>query len=216
MSKLSKPPTLLSTFNVKEKRKLEQEPEDVNAPPMSSGAEDEDEEEEEEPPPAADLKLRSIRAKKEVPLESDDSEPERSNRGNIKRTNFPTSSIGKSREKTARKTRERGGKQSAAEDTEEASSSSSKRRRVTSESEIDSASQFVDKRGFTKSLNAKSKYGTFNGTYKYGKGSQASRGSQVSRTSQDSQTKKGLSGCHLLVLTLTCRQAKEMVQIVRL
>ncbi|RGP75014.1 hypothetical protein FLONG3_5882 [Fusarium longipes] len=139
MSKKSRPPTLLSTFNVQEKQKLEQEPEDVNAPPMSSGAEDE---EDDELPSATDLKARSSRSKKEAYAESDDSESERSSRGNIKRTSFPSSSTAKSREKTTRKTKGGEGKQSMAEVIEEASSSSSKRMRVSSESENDSPNHF--------------------------------------------------------------------------
>ncbi|CEI65038.1 hypothetical protein FVEN_g11899 [Fusarium venenatum] len=190
MSKHSKPATLLSTFNAnvnkKQKQKLQQEPEDFTAPPVSSGDEDEGEDKE-ETPPVADLKLRSSRAKNHTISDSDDSGPERSNRGNIKRTNFPTSSAGKSREKTGRGTEKRASEQSTAEDTEETSSSSSKRRRVASESRDDPANHFKDTRGFTKSSNSKVKYGYF----KSGKGPQASRGSQAFRGSQDSQTKKG-------------------------
>lgn len=196
LSKLSRPESLLSTFNIKGKQRqtLEKEPEDVNAPPVSSGDEGESEgDDKEEIPPVADLKLKFSRAKKDIVSDSDDSETERSNRGNIKRTNFPASSNAKSREKTTKKTQKRGSEQSAADDTEETSSSSSKRRRVTSGSANDSANHFVDARGFTKSSKSKVRYGSS----RNGMGSQASRASQASPSSQESQTNKGLSRCYI-------------------
>ncbi|QPC75762.1 hypothetical protein HYE68_006514 [Fusarium pseudograminearum] len=190
LSKFSKPETLLSTFNIKGKQKqnLEKEPEDVNAPPVPSGDEDESEGDDKGGiPPVADLRLKPSRVKKDIVSDSDDSEAERSNRGNIKRTNFPTSSTAKSREKTTKKTRKRGSELSAAEDTEETSSSSSKRRRVASGPANDSANHFIDARGFTKSSRSKVRYGSS----RNGKGSQASRASQASPSSQESQTNKG-------------------------
>ncbi|UZP33752.1 hypothetical protein NXS19_001568 [Fusarium pseudograminearum] len=189
LSKFSKPEALLSTFNIKGKQKqnLEKEPEDVNAPPVPSGDEGESEGDDKGVPPVADLRLKPSRVKKDIVSDSDDSETERSNRGNIKRTNFPTSSTAKSREKTTKKTRKRGSEQSAAEDTEETSSSSSKRRRVASGPANDSANHFIDARGFTKSSRSTVRYGSS----RNGKGSQASRASQASPSSQESQTNKG-------------------------
>ncbi|GKU04105.1 hypothetical protein FLAG1_06465 [Fusarium langsethiae] len=184
MSKFSKPERLLSTFKVNksQKQKLEQEPEDVTAPPMSSGDEDEGEDKE-ETPPVADSKLRSSRAKKDTVSDSDNSEPERSNRRNIKRTTFHTSSAGKSREKTEteRGTRKRESEQSGAEDTEETSASSSKRRRVASKPENDPANHFRDAQGFTRFSRPKVKYSVLRN----------SKDSQAPRRSQDLQTKKG-------------------------
>ncbi|KAJ4130791.1 hypothetical protein NW768_006329 [Fusarium equiseti] len=178
LSRNQRPKPLLSTFSGN-KRKLEKEVED-DAPPLSSGSEDEDE----EPPSVADLKLKPSGPKETLP-DSNDSEAERPNRGDIKRSNFSTSSTSHSRKGTLRKVGKSGSKPSTAENTDRESSPSSKKRKTTSESENATPNQFLDERGFTKT-----RYEKFGG-FKYGKAAQASRGSQVSRSSQGSETKKG-------------------------
>ncbi|KAH7197516.1 RTC4-like domain-containing protein [Fusarium flagelliforme] len=176
LSRNQKPKTLLSTFSGN-KRKLEKEVEE-DAPPLSS------EDEDEEPPSVADLKLKPSGPKETLP-DSDDSEAERPARGDIKRSNFSTSSTSKSRKSTSRKKGKSGSKPLTAGSTDRESSPSSKKRKTTSLSENAKPNQFVDERGFTKS-----RYDKFGG-FKYGKAAQASRSSQVSRSSQGSETKQG-------------------------
>ncbi|KAJ4272256.1 hypothetical protein NW762_000967 [Fusarium torreyae] len=186
MNRNQKPVTsLLSTFRDKgqgaPKRKLE-DLDDVNALPMSSGDEAED-----DMPSAADFELKPGGSNHQPPLDqSDDSEPERSGRGNIKRTNFANSGTHKTRKNATRHVSKNESKQSAADDAGETSSSSTKRRKLEAKSGKASVNQFTDDRGFTRSQ----KSGTTYGALKTG-GSQGSRGSQKSRGSQSSQTKKG-------------------------
>ncbi|KAF4454352.1 hypothetical protein F53441_3109 [Fusarium austroafricanum] len=179
MSKLQKPPRLLSMIGSKEQQKLEQQPEDVNAPPMSS----EDEAEDEMPSPA-NFRLKRG-SKNKTPVEqSDDSEPGPSTRANMKRTHFAGSSTDRTRNAT-RKVNQVA--KTSEEDTRETSSSSAKRRKLDNKSRAGSTTQFETKEGFVKKTASKKKYG---GSSKPGS-SQPSRGSQVSRSSQSSQTKKG-------------------------
>ncbi|KAM0563941.1 hypothetical protein ACHAPJ_000149 [Fusarium lateritium] len=186
MNRNQKPVTsLLSTFRDKgqdaPKRKL-QEPDDVNALPMSSGDEAED-----DMPSATDFKLKPGGSNFQSSLDhSDDSEPERSGRGNIKRTNFAKSGTRKTRKIATRNVSKKESKQSVADDAGETSSSSTKRRKLEAKSGKAPVNQFTDEKGFTRSQRS----GTTYGALKTG-GSQGSRGSQKSRGSQSSQTKKG-------------------------
>ncbi|KAF4956943.1 hypothetical protein FSARC_11422 [Fusarium sarcochroum] len=187
LSKNERPNPLLSTFRGKgqdaPKRKLEQ-PDDVNALPMSSGDEAED-----DIPSATDFKLRPGVSKHKFPLDqSDDSEPERSDRGNITRTDFANSGTQKTRKNATRNASKKESKQPVAEDADETSSSSTKRRKLGAKSGKAAVNQFTDEKGFTRSQRS----GTTYGTSKTG-GSQGSRGSQKPRGSQSSQTKKGSS-----------------------
>ena len=204
LSRNQRPKPLLSTFSGN-KRKLEKEVED-DAPPMSTDDEDEDE----EPPSVADLKLKPSGPKKETLPDSDDSEAEAPARGDIKRSNFSTSSTSKSRKGASSKNGKNGSKPSTAENIDR-ESSPSKKRKTNSDSENDKASQFLDQRGFTKSTMSRKKN---KGTWTYSK-VVAARASQVSGSSQGSETKKGLSSYHLLGLVLTFLQAKEQDRMAR-
>nr|RBQ93406.1 hypothetical protein FVER53263_01394 [Fusarium verticillioides] len=176
LSRYQRPPPLLSQIRGCEKRKLEQQPDDVNAPPMSS----EDEAEDDIPLPA-DLRLRPSGSQSQTPIEqSDDSEPETSARGDIKRTAFRDPSSSKSRRNITRKVNQKEEKILKAGSHAETSSSSVKRRKVEGKSGNGSANHFNNSWGFTNAGNSKAKYG-----------SSQPRGSQASRSSQSSQVKKG-------------------------
>ncbi|KAF9771745.1 hypothetical protein IL306_010609 [Fusarium sp. DS 682] len=119
LSRHQKPPQLLSQIGGKEKQKLEQQPDDVNALPLSSEDEAED-----DMPAAADLKLRRGSSQDQMPIEqSGDSEPETSTRGDIKRTAFNNPSSSKTRRNATRKVSQK-------ENDAETSSSSVKRRKL--------------------------------------------------------------------------------------
>ncbi|EXK89257.1 hypothetical protein FOQG_07915 [Fusarium oxysporum f. sp. raphani 54005] len=176
LSRHQKPPPLLSQIRGCEKRKLEQQPDDVNALPMSSEDEIED-----DIPSAADLRLRLSGSQDQTPIEqSDDSEPETSARGDIRRTAFRNPSSSKSRRNVTRKVNQKEEKTSTAGSHAETSSSSVKRRKLDGKSGNGSASQFKDTWGFTNTGNSKAKYG-----------SSQPRESQASRGSQSSQVMKG-------------------------
>ncbi|PNP80323.1 hypothetical protein FNYG_06399 [Fusarium nygamai] len=176
LSRYQRPPPLLSQIHGCEKRKLEQQPDDVNALPMSS----EDEAEDDIPLPA-DLRLRPSGSQIQTPIEqSDDSEPETSARGDIKRTAFRDTSSSKSRRNITRKVNQKEEKIPKAGSHAETSSSSVKRRKVEGKSGNGSANHFKNSWGFTNAGNSKAKYG-----------SSQPRGSQASRSSQSSQVKKG-------------------------
>ncbi|KAF5617186.1 RTC4-like domain protein [Fusarium sp. NRRL 52700] len=177
LSRNQKPPPLLSQIRGCEKRKLEQQPDDVNALPMSS----EDEAEDNIPSPA-DFRLRPSGSQAQMPIEqSDDSEPGTSARGDIKRTAFRNpSSSSKSRRNATRKVNQKEEKTLKAGSDAETSSSSVKRRKLDGKSANGSASHLNDTWGFTNPGNSKAKYG-----------SSQPRGSQASRGSQSSLVKKG-------------------------
>ncbi|KAF5250523.1 hypothetical protein FANTH_4298 [Fusarium anthophilum] len=182
LSRQQRPPPLLSQIRGCEKRKLEQQPDDVNALPMSS----EDEAEDDIPPPA-DLRLRPNGSQAQAQIEqSDDSEPETSARGDIKRTAFRNPSSSKSRRNATRKVNHKEEKTSKAESHAETSSSSVKRRKLDGKSGNGSASHLSDSWGFTNPGSSKAKYGS-----SQPRGSQASQGSRASRGSRSSQVKKG-------------------------
>ncbi|KAF4495164.1 RTC4-like domain containing protein [Fusarium agapanthi] len=176
LSRHQRPPPLLSQIRGCEKRKLEQQPDDVNALPMSS----EDEAEDDIPSPA-DLRLRPSGSQTQAPIEqSDDSEPETSARGDIKRTAFRNLSSSKSRRNATRKVNQKEEKTSKAESHAETSSSSVKRRKLNDKSGNGSATHLNNTWGFTNAGSSKAKYG-----------SSQPRGSQASRGSRSSQVKKG-------------------------
>ncbi|KAH7270372.1 RTC4-like domain-containing protein [Fusarium redolens] len=176
LSRHQKPPPLLSQTRGCEKRKLEQQPDDVNALPMSSEDEVED-----DIPSAADFNLRPSGSQNQTPIEqSDDSEPETSARGNIKRTAFNNPSSSKGRRNVTRKVNQKEEKGSTAENHTETSSSTVKRRKLGGKSGGGLTSQFKDNWGFTNTGNSKAKYG-----------SSQPRGSQAPGGSQSSQVKKG-------------------------
>ncbi|KAF5662099.1 hypothetical protein FDENT_13396 [Fusarium denticulatum] len=176
LSRYQRPPPLLSQIRGCEKRKLEQQPDDVNALPMSS----EDEAEDDIPLPA-DLRLRPSGSQIQTPIEqSDDSEPETSARGDIKRTAFRDPSSSKSRRNVTRKVNQKEEKISKAGSHAETSFSSVKRRKVEGKTGNGSANHFKTSWGFTNAGNSKTKYG-----------SSQPRGSQASPSSQSSQVKKG-------------------------
>ncbi|ENH60602.1 hypothetical protein FOC1_g10015402 [Fusarium oxysporum f. sp. cubense race 1] len=132
-------------------------------------------------PSAADLRLRLSGSQDQTPIEqSDDSEPETSARGDIRRTAFRNPSSSKSRRNVTRKVNQKEEKTSTAGSHAETSSSSVKRRKLDGKSGNGSASQFRDTWGFTNTGNSKAKYG-----------SSQPRGSQASRGSQSSQVMKG-------------------------
>ncbi|KAM0215859.1 hypothetical protein ACHAPA_001709 [Fusarium lateritium] len=181
----SRPPSLLGKVGGVQKRKLEQQLEDVNAPPMSS---DDEDEADNDMPSVTNLRLRPGGSKTQTPPEqSDDSEPEKPGRGDIKRSNFSKPSTDKTRKNATRKVNQKEHKKSLVEDTDDNSSSSAKRRKVSDKSRSGSTGQFETPEGFAKNHKTRSKYGGKPGA------SQASRGSQTSRGSQRSQTGKGKS-----------------------
>ncbi|KAF4947282.1 hypothetical protein FGADI_10591 [Fusarium gaditjirri] len=176
LSRHQKPPRLLSQIRGCEKRKLEQQPDDVNALPLSSEDEVED-----DIPSAADLRLRPSGSQDQTPIEqSDDSEPETSARGNIKRTAFRNPSSSESRRNVIRKVNQKEEKTSTAGNYAGKAPSSVKRRKLDGKSGNGSVNQFENTWGFTNTGNSKAKYG-----------SSQPRGSQASRGSQSSQVKKG-------------------------
>ncbi|KAF4426145.1 RTC4-like domain-containing [Fusarium acutatum] len=176
LSRHQRPPPLLSQIRGCEKRKLEQQPDDVNALPMSS----EDEAQGDIPSPA-DLRLRPSGSQTQTPIEqSDDSEPETSARGDIKRTAFRNQSSSKGRRNVTRKVNQKEEKTSKAGSDAETSSSSVKRRKLDGKYANGSANHLKDPWGFTNAGSSKAKYG-----------SSQPRGSQASRSSQSSQVKKG-------------------------
>ncbi|KAF5541899.1 RTC4-like domain-containing protein [Fusarium phyllophilum] len=170
LSRYQRPPPLLSQIRGCEKRKLEQQPDDVNALPMSS----EDEAEDDIPSPA-DLRLRPSGSQAQTPIEqSDDSEPETSARGDIKRTAFRDPSSSKTRRNITRNVNQKEEKIPKAGSHAETSSSSVKRRKVEGKSGNGSANHLKDRYGFTNAGSSKAKYG-----------------SSQPRGSQSSQVKKG-------------------------
>ncbi|KAM0341016.1 hypothetical protein ACHAPU_010248 [Fusarium lateritium] len=186
MTNRARPPRLLSRIGGVEKRKLEQQSEDVNAPPMASEDEDEDDG---EIPSASVLKLKPSVPAKRTPLEqSDDSESENPGRGNMKKVDFSGPNTDKTRRTAGRDVKQNEYKRSSpTEDTDDNSSSSAKRRRLGGKSGSDSANQFKTAEGFAKKHKAQAKYGSKSGV------SQAARGSQASQGSQKTQTQKGQS-----------------------
>jgi hypothetical protein len=180
MNRNSRPPPLLGKVGGVQKRKLEPQVEDVNALPMSS--EDEDEADN-DMPPITNLRLRPGRSKNHTPPEpSDDSEPEKPGRGDIKRVNFSKPSTDTTRKNSTRTVNKKEYKKSLVEDTDHNSSSSAKRRKLGDKPGSGSTYQFETPEGFAKNHRTKSKYGGKSGA------SQASRGSQTSSGSQKSQT----------------------------
>ncbi|SPJ83748.1 uncharacterized protein FTOL_10264 [Fusarium torulosum] len=179
----SRPPPLLGKVGGVQKRKLEPQPEDVNALPMSS--EDEDEADN-DMPSVTNLRLKPSGSKTQAPPEqSDDSESEKSGRGDIKRVDFSKPSADKTRKSSTRKVNQKEYKKSLVEETDDKSSSSAKRRKLGNKSGSGSTDQFVTREGFAKNHKPKNKYGGKSGA------SQASQVSQTSRGSQKSQTGKG-------------------------
>ncbi|KAF5659695.1 hypothetical protein FHETE_9292 [Fusarium heterosporum] len=166
-----------------ERRKLEQQPEDVNASPLASEDEDEDGG---GMPSASFLKLKPSVPVKQTPLEqSDDSESETPGRGDMKKVNFSGPNSDKIRRNAGRDVKQKEYKRSPTEDTDDNSSSSAKRRRLSDNSGSGSANQFRTAEGFARKHKTQAKYGSRSGV------SQAARGSQSSQGSQKSQTKKG-------------------------
>ncbi|KAI1022717.1 hypothetical protein LB503_001262 [Fusarium chuoi] len=180
LSRHQRPPPLLSQIRGYEKRKLEQQPDDANALPMSS----EDEAEDDIPSPA-DLRLRPSGSQTQTPIEqSDDSEPETSARGDIKRTAFRNPSSSKSRRDATRKVNQKEEQTSKAGSHAETSSSSVKRRKLGG-GKSGNGSHLKDTWGFPNAGSSKAKYG-----------------SSQPRGSQSSQVKKGSSNwrpCHFLI-----------------
>ncbi|KAF4466633.1 hypothetical protein FALBO_6512 [Fusarium albosuccineum] len=171
--------------------KLQQPVQDDDAPPVSS-----DEEDEGAFPSSKTLSLKLNGSNRQSPgVGSEDSEPERSDRGNMKRTAFGKSSASKPQRTSTRYASQSKVKAETAEDTDAMSSSSNKRKReeddnlapakgTASGSKIKSGSHLTTEIGFTKLSKAKTTYGSKSAS------SQGSRGSQLSQRSQESQFKK--------------------------
>ncbi|KAF4993743.1 hypothetical protein FGRMN_6270 [Fusarium graminum] len=187
MTNRARPPRLLSKIGGVERQKLEQQPEDVNAPPMASEDEDEDEDDG-EMPSASVLKLKPSVPAKQMPREqSDDSEPETPGRGDMRKVNFSGPNTDKTRRNAGREVKQKEYKRLATEDADDNFSSSAKRRRLSDESGSGSTNQFRTAEGFARKHKTQAKYGSRSGV------SQAARGSQASQGSQKSQTKKSQS-----------------------
>ncbi|KAF5026783.1 hypothetical protein F66182_1137 [Fusarium sp. NRRL 66182] len=178
MSRNARPASLLSTIRGREKdagkRKLEQQPEDITAPPMPS-----EDESEEDMPAAEALNLKLGGFNRQSLQNPNDSEPDR---GDIKRTSFSNSSTAKTQRNTTPSTSQQ------ESDAAEASSTRIKRRKVDAEPPLGSASHLKTKYGFIKTKSSKVTFGSKKGASQSSRVSQKSRGSQGS---QGSQTKKG-------------------------
>ncbi|KAF4334634.1 hypothetical protein FBEOM_11522 [Fusarium beomiforme] len=170
LSRQQKPPQLLSQISGREKQKLEQQPDDINALPLSS-----EDEAENDMPAAAALKLRRSNSSDQMHMEqSGDSEPETSARVDIKRTAFNNpSTSSKTQRNTIRKVSQK-------DDNTETSSSSAKRRKLDSNSGAGPPTHLMNLMGFPKQRKSKTTYG----------GSK-SRESQISRGPPGSQENKG-------------------------